>query len=70
MYFPPQVEDAIWELVQSGCVAIDDDNLTLEPSTNGRIASYYYLDHLTLRHFSTSLDDNLDETELLKVSRE
>lgn len=61
------MEDAIWELVQSGCIALDDDNLALEPDTFGRIASYYYLHHLTMRHFGSSLAEDLDIPALLKV---
>ena len=40
----------------------------IESLTNGRIASYYYLRHTTLRLFSDQLAHDLDVPELLRVS--
>ena len=41
---------------------------TIESLTNGRIASYYYLRHTTLRLFSDELSHDLDVADLLKAS--
>jgi hypothetical protein len=64
---PTQVEDTIWELIQSSCVEVGDDNLSLEPDTLGRIASYYYLEHKTMRLFSSDIDEDMDIPAILKV---
>ncbi|EDQ88537.1 uncharacterized protein MONBRDRAFT_9087 [Monosiga brevicollis MX1] len=61
------VEDCIWQLVQSGCVVVGEDNVSLEPDVLGRIASYYYLDHQTVRHFRNEMRDHLNIPELLKM---
>lgn len=62
-----QVEDTIWELIQSSCVEVGDDNLSLEPDTLGRVASYYYLEHKTMRLFSSDIDEDMDIPAILKV---
>ncbi|KAJ3300578.1 activating signal cointegrator 1 complex subunit [Borealophlyctis nickersoniae] len=42
------VEDSVAELVQSGCLEVEGD-FYIQPSTFGRIGSYYYLHHKTIR---------------------
>lgn len=61
------MEDTLWELVQSGCITVGDDNLSLEPDTYGRIASYYYLEHKTMRLFGSAIKEDMDIPSLLKV---
>jgi activating signal cointegrator complex subunit 3 len=67
LYLSQLVEDAIWQLAQSGCVTVGDDGLSLVPDTFGRIASYYYLDHKTLRLFGNAMHGAMNIPELLKV---
>ncbi len=55
------------ELAASKCLSLSEDGLQIEPENFGRIASYYYLHHETLRHFDESIDSNLDIPDLLKV---
>jgi activating signal cointegrator complex subunit 3 len=69
MYLSELVEDSVWQLSQSGCVTIGEDGLSLEPDTLGRIASYYYLDHKTLRLFSREMREGMNIPELLQVCR-
>lgn len=61
------IEGAIYELQSSYCVDVYEDGNTLEPSVLGRISSYYYLNHLTLRMFKTRLTSEMTMEELLKV---
>ena len=46
------VEDAMTDLEESRCIAVDDEG-GIEPLTPGRIGSYYYLSHLTTRTFGS-----------------
>ena len=39
----------------------------MEPSVLGRISSYYYLSHLTLRLFKRSLFEEMEINDLFKV---
>ena len=68
-YLSELVEDSIWQLCQSGCVEVGEDGLALEPEILGRIASYYYLDHKTLRLFSKEIVEDMNIPSLLKVRR-
>ena len=60
------VEDAIMELEESHCVTIHEDG-TLEPETAGRICSYYYLSHMTMRTFAAELQEETTTVELLEL---
>ena len=46
------VEKALRTLNESSCLEFDDDERGLISTTFGRIASYYYLSHLTVQHFN------------------
>jgi activating signal cointegrator complex subunit 3 len=43
------VDQALNVLSDAGCVLLSDDGVSVEPATAGRIASYYYLSHQTMR---------------------
>eukprot|EP00041_Stephanoeca_diplocostata_P037706 m.1438323 g.1438323 ORF g.1438323 m.1438323 type:complete len:1940 (+) comp25090_c1_seq3:91-5910(+) len=60
------VANALTELEESECIQTSDDG-SIEVLTSGRICSYYYLSHLTMRLFSLGLDDNMDVPELLEL---
>lgn len=52
-------------LADAGCLTIDDDRVA--PTTNGRIASFYYLHFTTMATFSKGMRDGLDPTALLRL---
>eukprot|EP00056_Hartaetosiga_gracilis_P020004 m.17114 g.17114 ORF g.17114 m.17114 type:complete len:2059 (+) comp8097_c0_seq2:2-6178(+) len=64
-FLTEMVEKCLSELDRSGCVLIDDETNTLEPTTLGRIASYYYLKHETMREFSTSITEGMSISQVL-----
>ncbi|KAI8815177.1 Sec63 Brl domain-containing protein [Cladochytrium replicatum] len=49
------IENVVEDLARSGCVDIGPDKLAVSPTVLGRIASFYYLQHRTIR----SLRDRL-----------
>ena len=61
------VEKALQTLAESSCVEFDEDDRGLISTTFGRIASYYYLSHLTVQHFKDNLGSSLTIEELLGV---
>lgn len=52
-------------LADAGCLTIDGDAVT--PTTNGRIASFYYLHFATMATFSKGMRQRLDSTALLRL---
>ncbi|CAG2249935.1 ASCC3 [Mytilus edulis] len=61
------VERALYELECSYCIAVGEDNRTIDPQTLGRISSYYYLNHNTVRMFRDELKPESSIAELLDV---
>ncbi|XP_071491238.1 activating signal cointegrator 1 complex subunit 3-like [Diadema antillarum] len=61
------VEKSLLDLAYSYCIEIGDDNRSLQPSTLGRIASYYYLHHRTVRMFQDSLGPECSIPDLITV---
>ena len=61
------VEKALRTLNESSCLEFDEDDRGLISTTSGRIASYYYLSHLTVQHFNESLNGEMSLEELLLV---
>ncbi|XP_028326089.1 activating signal cointegrator 1 complex subunit 3 isoform X2 [Gouania willdenowi] len=61
------VEKSLRELECSYCMEIKEDDRTIEPLTYGRISSYYYLKHQTVRMFKERLRAELPLHELLSV---
>ncbi|TMS11145.1 Activating signal cointegrator 1 complex subunit 3, partial [Larimichthys crocea] len=61
------VERSLRDLECSYCIDIKEDDRTIEPLTYGRIASYYYLKHQTVRTFKERLKAELPIHELLSV---
>lgn len=49
------------------CVLPFQDERTIQPLTYGRISSYYYLKHQTMRMFKERLKPELSAQELLSV---
>ncbi|KAM3614996.1 uncharacterized protein V6R79_021978 [Siganus canaliculatus] len=61
------VERSLRDLECSYCIEIKEDDRTIEPLTHGRIASYYYLKHQTVRMFKERLRAELPIQELLSI---
>ncbi|MEQ2296175.1 activating signal cointegrator 1 complex subunit, partial [Ameca splendens] len=61
------VERSLRDLECSYCIEIKEDDQTVEPLTYGRIASYYYLKHETIRKFKEQLRPELPLHDLLSV---
>ncbi|KAL6488712.1 hypothetical protein MHYP_G00024530 [Metynnis hypsauchen] len=61
------VERSLRDLECSYCMEIQEDERTIEPLTYGRIASYYYLKHQTVRMFKERLKPELPVHELLTI---
>ncbi|XP_036929832.1 activating signal cointegrator 1 complex subunit 3 [Acanthopagrus latus] len=61
------VERSLRDLECSYCMEIKEDDRTIEPLTYGRISSYYYLKHQTIRMFKERLRAELPTHELLSI---
>ncbi|XP_041352458.1 activating signal cointegrator 1 complex subunit 3-like [Gigantopelta aegis] len=61
------VEKSLIELESSYCIQVGDDNRSVSPLTLGRISSYYYLNHITLRMFCEDLKPDSNIEELIKI---
>ncbi|GAA6066161.1 activating signal cointegrator 1 complex subunit 3, partial [Tachysurus ichikawai] len=66
-YLSNLVEKSLRDLECSYCMEIQEDECTIEPLTYGRIASYYYLRHQTVRMFKERLKPELPIQELLSI---
>ncbi|TSK34894.1 Activating signal cointegrator 1 complex subunit 3 [Bagarius yarrelli] len=66
-YLSNLVEKSLRDLECSYCMEIQEDERTIEPLTYGRIASYYYLKHQTVRMFKERLKSELSIQELLSI---
>nr|XP_046256523.1 activating signal cointegrator 1 complex subunit 3 [Scatophagus argus] len=66
-YLSNLVERSLRDLECSYCIEIKEDDRTIEPLTYGRIASYYYLKHQTIRVFKERLRAELPIHELLSI---
>ncbi|XP_006881253.1 PREDICTED: activating signal cointegrator 1 complex subunit 3 [Elephantulus edwardii] len=61
------VEKSLIELEHSYCITIGEDNRSIDPLTYGRIASYYYLRHQTVKMFKEHLKPECTLEELLFI---
>ncbi|XP_048349860.1 activating signal cointegrator 1 complex subunit 3 [Sphaerodactylus townsendi] len=61
------VEKSLIDLEYSYCIKIGEDDHSIEPLTLGRIASYYYLKHPTVRMFKDRLKPECSIEELLSI---
>ena len=59
------VSTSLSVLQSSHCIAVEEDDRTLQPLTLGCIASYYYLHHPTVRLFGERLHATSSYEELL-----
>ncbi|KAK2715156.1 hypothetical protein QYM36_009961, partial [Artemia franciscana] len=61
------VEKALLDLETTSCISIGEDNQTINTTVLGRIASDYYLSHLTVGLFNDKLSSNSSQQDLLKI---
>ncbi|KAL5009476.1 hypothetical protein ScPMuIL_011781 [Solemya velum] len=61
------VEKALYELQCSYCIEVEEDNRSITPLTLGRISSYYYLSHNTVRMFRDELKSESTIPELIEI---
>ncbi|XP_057196381.1 activating signal cointegrator 1 complex subunit 3 isoform X2 [Triplophysa rosa] len=66
-YLSNLVERSLRDLECSFCMEIQEDECTIESLTYGRISSYYYLKHQTMRTFKERLKPDLPIQELLGI---
>ncbi len=61
------VEKALQTLQDSYCLVVDDDDRGVSSTVLGRIASYYYLTHTTVQHFTDNMSADMSLEEVLLV---
>ncbi|CAI5769878.1 activating signal cointegrator 1 complex subunit 3 [Podarcis lilfordi] len=61
------VEKSLVDLEYSYCIKLGEDDHSIEPLTHGRIASYYYLKHPTVRMFKDRLKPESSVEDLLSI---
>ncbi|XP_077300347.1 activating signal cointegrator 1 complex subunit obelus [Arctopsyche grandis] len=61
------IQKALDTLAEASCIEIQEDGRTINGTWMGRISSYYYLSHRTMRHFTENLKSELSIDELLRV---
>ncbi|KAM6995450.1 activating signal cointegrator 1 complex subunit 3 isoform 1-T2 [Tautogolabrus adspersus] len=66
-YLSTLVERSLRDLECSYCIEIKEDDRTIEPLTYGRISSYYYLRHQSIRTFKERLRAELPIQDLLSI---
>ncbi|XP_056902456.1 activating signal cointegrator 1 complex subunit 3 isoform X2 [Takifugu flavidus] len=66
-YLSTLVERSLRDLECSYCIEIKEDDRTIQPLTYGRISSYYYLKHQTIRMFKERLRPELSIQDLLSI---
>jgi len=67
MFLTNVVDNCLNELIQSSCINIDEEEDEISPTVYGRIASNYYLEHRTLRHFVKEIQQGADIPTLLRI---
>lgn len=61
------VSNVLDVLENAGCIAVDSDGRTIFPTSMGRISSYYYLSHQSMRHFADCLSYDMKFEEILRA---
>ncbi|CAG8523268.1 12523_t:CDS:10 [Ambispora gerdemannii] len=65
-YLSKMIENALEELVLSGCIEITND-MELVPTSLGKSASFYYLQHKTMRLFRDQIKSRSSFRDLLTI---
>ncbi|XP_059501244.1 activating signal cointegrator 1 complex subunit 3 [Stegostoma tigrinum] len=66
-YLSNLVEKSLADLEYSYCISVEEDNRSLQSLDLGRIASYYYLKHQTMRMFKSQMKADCCVEDLLSV---
>ncbi|XP_072409240.1 activating signal cointegrator 1 complex subunit 3 [Chiloscyllium punctatum] len=66
-YLSNLVEKSLADLECSYCISVGEDNRSLQSLDLGRIASYYYLKHQTMRMFRSQMKADCSVKDLLSV---
>lgn len=62
------VQNVLNVLQEAGCITVDDeDDRFIRPTSMGRISSYYYLSHQSMRHFADNLRWDMRFEDVLRV---
>lgn len=61
------VENTLNDLVNSKCIAIDDDEMSLSPLNLGMIAAYYNISYITVEVYTASLQEKTKLKGLLEI---
>ncbi|KAG5681795.1 hypothetical protein PVAND_011203 [Polypedilum vanderplanki] len=61
------IQNVLETLQDAGCIEFDDDNRTVYSTSMGRISSYYYLSHITMKHFANTLDFTSSDENVLRI---
>ncbi|XP_078504501.1 activating signal cointegrator 1 complex subunit 3 [Lissotriton helveticus] len=61
------VEKSLFDLESSYCIEIGEDSRSIQPLTHGRISSYYYLKHPTVRMFKNNMKAECNVENLLSI---
>lgn len=65
-YLSLLVDRVMQTLDQAGCIYFDNDNRSIYPTSMGRISSFYYLSHQSMRHFADNLRPDMKWEEILR----
>ena len=65
-YLSELVENTLFDLQKSKCITIEDD-MDISPLNLGMVASYYYINYVTIEMFSMSLSENTRFKGLMEI---
>ncbi|XP_075232651.1 activating signal cointegrator 1 complex subunit 3-like [Lycorma delicatula] len=66
MFLSSLIEKSLNTLSDAHCIYFEEDGRGVTATSMGRIASYYYLSHLTMLHFRSHLNSSLTLEQLLE----
>ena len=66
-YLSALIEGALEKLADARCVAVDDDDVGVEPLSLGRVASFYYLQHSTVALFARTMNERNSRRDALEI---
>lgn len=61
------IDNTCQELKQSGTIEIEADDFELKPTTLGHLASFYYIQHKTVKFFASKIKEGLSIYQLLEI---
>jgi activating signal cointegrator complex subunit 3 len=66
-YLKGMVNTSLGKLVLSGCVEYNKEDETVNATTLGRLASFYYLSHETIQYLNTALTNEVQISGLIQI---